>query len=264
MDLKLSGKKALVTGSTAGIGLAIAKGLAGEGSSVVINGRTQARVDKAIKIIMSDYPDARVSGFACDFSKVEDINNLLLQLEEVDILINNVGIFEPSAFEKIMDEDWYRLFDIKVMSGIRLSRQYFPKMVKNNWGRIIFISSESGIQIPAEMIHYGMTKTAQIAVAGGLARLTRGTNVTVNTVIPGSTKSEGAAKFISDLAREKGMSQDEVEEDFFENMRPTSLIKRFATPEEVANMVVYLCSPLAAATNGAAIRVDGGTVPTIL
>ncbi len=264
MDLKLKNKTALITGSTAGIGYSIAKGLAAEGAHVIINGRTKNRVDKAVKEISKCYPLVEVTGVAADFGKVKEVNQLLDTIEEVDILINNVGIFEPKIFEEIKDEDWNRLFEINVMSGIRLSRSYFPKMLKRNWGRIIFISSESGIQIPEEMIHYGMTKTAQIAVASGLARLTKGSNVTVNSVLPGSTMSEGAANFIGDLAREKSLSKDEIEKDFFENMRPSSLLKRFATTEEVANMVVYLCSPLAAATNGAAVRVDGGTIPTII
>ena len=236
MNLELSEKLALVTGSTAGIGLAIAHGLAAEGAKVILNGRTNERVENAINEIRKSLPEAALDGIAADFGNPEEVKTLIKKLDRVDILVNNVGIFEPRAFTEISDADWYRLFDINVMSGIRLSRHYFPKMLENNWGRIIFISSESGIQIPAEMIHYGMTKTAQIAVAGGLARLTRGTGITVNSVLPGSTMSEGAANFIENLAREKNLSKAEVEEDFFENMRPTSLLKRFATTDEVANM----------------------------
>jgi len=264
MELKLTDKRVLVTGSTAGIGFAIAEGFAKEGAQVIINGRSEDRINSAIKDLHNRYPDAQLSGIAADFNKVEEVNALLDTIDKVDILVNNVGIFEPKAFADIRDQDWYRLFEVNVMSGIRLARALMPQMIEQDWGRIIFISSESGVQIPDEMIHYGMTKTAQIAVAGGLARLTKGTQVTVNTVLPGPTRSEGAGNFVADLAKAKGMTEEEVEKDFFENVRPTSLIQRFADTSEVANMVVYLCSPLASATNGATLRVDGGTVPTIL
>ena len=264
MHLQLENKKALVTGSTAGIGLAIAESLIKEGAEVIINGRSNARVDRAIDSLQKSTGKSNISGVCADFGKVAEIDQLLKDIPEVDILVNNVGIFEPKDFTQIPDEDWYRLFDINVMSGIRLCRHYFPGMMERNWGRIIFISSESGVQIPAEMIHYGMTKTAQIAVSGGLARLTRGTGVTVNSVLPGSTMSEGAANFIQDLAQSKNKTSEEVEKEFFEEVRPSSLLKRFATTEEVANLVTYLCSPLSIATNGAALRVDGGTIPTIL
>lgn len=264
MDLKLSGKKALVSGSTAGIGYAIAERFLAEGASVIINGRTEEGVNKAISSLKASYPRGTVSGFAADLSKVEDVNRLLSELPEVDILINNAGIFEPKAFIDIPDEDWFRLFEINVMSGIRLSRFYLPKMITKNWGRIIFISSESGVFIPEEMIHYGMTKTAQLAVSRGLAELTKGTAVTVNSILPGPTKSKGVIQFIEDLATSGGKTSDEVEKEFFQNMRPTSLIQRFASVEEVADTVVYYSSPLASATNGAAIRVEGGLVKSII
>ena len=264
MDLQLKDKKALVTGSTAGIGYGIARQLPKEGAHVIINGRTQERIDSAISQLENTVPQCHVSGCVADFSDKEQVNQLITAHDSVDILINNVGIFSPKAFETITDEEWLHIFEVNVLSGVRLSRHYLPKMINQDWGRIIFISSESGVQIPSEMIHYGTTKTAQLGVARGLAQQTSGTNVTVNSVIPGSTRSEGAEKFISDLAKEKGKSIDEIEREFFETVRPSCLIKRFATIEEVATFVTYLVSPLAAANNGAALRVDGGTIPTIL
>ncbi len=264
MNYGLQNKKALITGSTAGIGLAIANGLAVEGASVIVNGRTNSRVEEACNMIRRGYPDARIEGLVADFSKKEDIKKVIEQAPQVDILINNVGIFEPKEFADITDEDWYHLFEINVMSGIRLSRHYMPLMLKENWGRIVFISSESAIQIPEEMIHYGMTKTAQLSVSAGLARLTKGSGVTVNSVLPGPTMSEGADRFISSMAKERKISKDQMEKAFFENGRPSSLLQRFAKTEEVANLVVYLSSSLSSATNGAALRVDGGTVPTLI
>lgn len=264
MDLKLSGKKAFISGSTAGIGYAIASRFLAEDAIVIINGRTQESVNKAIIKLKSSHPNSQVSGVPADLSKVEDVNSILKKIPEVDILINNAGIFEPKAFIEIPDEDWFRLFEINVMSGIRLSRFYFPKMMEKNWGRVIFISSESGVFIPEEMIHYGMTKTAQLAVSRGLAELTKGTAVTVNAILPGPTKSEGVSQFIEDLATSGDKTADQVEQEFFQNMRPTSLIQRFATVEEVADTVVYYSSPLASATNGAAIRVEGGLVKSIV
>ncbi len=264
MDLQLKDKKALVTGSTAGIGYGIARQLLKEGAHVIINGRTQERIDSAISQLENTVPQCHVSGYVADFSDKEQVNQLITAHDSVDILINNVGTFSPKAFETITDEEWLHIFEVNVLSGVRLSRHYLPKMINQDWGRIIFISSESGVQIPSEMIHYGTTKTAQLGVARGLAQQTSGTNVTVNSVIPGSTRSEGAEKFISDLAKEKGESIDEIEREFFETVRPSCLIKRFATIEEVATFVTYLVSPLAAANNGAALRVDGGTIPTIL
>ena len=264
MDLKLTGKTALVTGSTAGIGFGIARRLLQEGASVVINGRTEARINSALDQLRRVIPDCTVQGCAADFADADAVQHLLDNHDSIDILINNVGIFAPKPFVEITDEEWLHFFEVNVLSGVRLSRHYLPQMLDQNWGRIIFISSESGIQIPAEMVHYGTTKTAQLGVSRGLAQQTAGTNVTVNTVIPGSTRSEGSEKFISDLAQERGLSKEDVEREFFENIRPTSLLKRFATIDEVATFVTYLASPLAAANNGAALRVDGGTVSTIL
>lgn len=258
MDLQLKDKVALITGSTAGIGYATAKQLAHEGAQVIVNGRTQQRVDEAVKNIIQATGNQQVKGVVADFGKKEQIDALLAEVPEVDILINNVAIFEPKAFAEISDEDWLRFYEINVLSGVRLSRVYFGKMLKKNWGRIIFISSESAIQIPDEMIHYGMTKTAQIAVARGLAELTKGSNVTVNSVLPGPTLSEGVGGFIESLAKGQNKTTDEIEADFFKSVRPTSLIQRFLSVDEVANMITYVASPLASATNGAAIRAEGG------
>lgn len=260
MDLQLKGKTALVTGSTAGIGYAIAKNLLKEGASVIINGRGNKRINEAIETLKKDVPAADVSGVAADFSKKDDVDNLIKQVPFVDILINNAGTFGPKPFVDIPDEEWFTFFEVNVMSGVRLSRHYFPKMLQQNWGRVIFISSESALQIPEEMIHYGMTKTAQLAVSRGLAELTKGTNVTVNAILPGPTKSEGVGGFIESLSKEQNKPVNEVEKDFFKMMRPTSIIQRFATTEEVANLVTYIASPLSSATNGAALRVDGGVV----
>ncbi|MFT3935576.1 MAG: SDR family oxidoreductase [Chitinophagaceae bacterium] len=264
MDLQLTGKTVFISGSTAGIGFAIAKRFLDEGATVVINGRTASGVDEAVNALKALVKGAKVSGIAADFSKVDDVNNLLKQLPSVDILINNAGIFEPKEFTAIPDEDWFRFFEVNVMSGVRLSRHYFPGMLEKNWGRIIFISSESAIFIPSEMIHYGMTKTAQIAVGRGLAELTQGTGVTVNSILPGPTKSKGVGGFLEDLSKANNKTVDKVEEEFFQHMRPTSLLQRFATVEEIADTVVYFSSPLASATNGASIRVEGGLVRSIL
>ncbi|QCX38376.1 SDR family oxidoreductase [Aureibaculum algae] len=264
MDLKIKGKVALISGSTAGIGYATAERFLNEGATVIINGRTEDRVNAAVEQLKASTKNENVSGVAADFSKVDDINRLLKEVPEVDILVNNTGIFEPKAFADIPDEDWFRFFEVNVMSGIRLARNYFPKMLKKNWGRIIFISSESAVFIPDEMIHYGMTKTAQLAVSRGLAELTKGTNVTVNSVLPGPTKSEGVTEFIKNLAKADRISEEEVEADFYKNMRPTSLIERFASVDEIANTIVYYSSDLASATNGAAIRVEGGLIRSIL
>ena len=263
MDLKLSGKTALVTGSTAGIGFAIASALVDENANVVVNGRTEERVNQAVQKLQSRNRGGNVSGFAGDLSRAEDVSRLTERLPEIEILINNLGIFEPKPFEQINDSDWERFFNVNVMSGVRLSRHYLPRMLKKNWGRIIFISSESGLNIPSEMIHYGMTKTAQLAIARGLAETTAGTHVTVNAVLPGPTLSEGVGTFVQDLAKAQGTDLAEVEKQFFQRVRPSSLIQRFAEPDEVASMVAYLSSPLASATNGAAVRVDGGVVRSI-
>src|SRR5271156_2027592 len=256
MDLQLKGKKALVTGSTAGIGFATARGLAAEGASVIVNGRTEKRVDSAVSEIRKTHPGADVSGVAADVSNAAGCAKLIQAVPAVDVLINNMGIFEPKPFEKIPDEDWFRFFEANVMSGVRLSRAYLAGMKKKNWGRVIFISSESGVQIPAEMIHYGMTKTAQLAVSRGLAETCGGTGVTVNAVLPGPTHSDGVDEFVKQLSGGKPFA--EFEKEFFEKIRPTSLLKRFATTDEVASLVTYVCSPLASATNGAALRVGGG------
>jgi NAD(P)-dependent dehydrogenase (short-subunit alcohol dehydrogenase family) len=259
MDLQLKGKLALVSGSTAGIGLAIANTLAQEGARVIVNGRKQDAVDEAVAQLKAS-TGADVLGFAGDLSKAEVANELAQRYPDVEILVNNLGIFEPKPFEAIPDEDWLRFFDVNVLSGVRLARLFLPSMKRANWGRIIFISSESGVQIPAEMIHYGMTKTAQIAVARGIAESVAGTGITVNSVLPGPTKSRGVGDFVDSLAQADGKSAGQVEQEFFEHVRPTSLIKRFATTEEVASLVAYVASPLASATTGAALRVDGGVV----
>ncbi len=258
MDLQLNGKLALVSGSTKGIGLAIATGLAREGARVVINGRTQQSVADALAKIRQKIPKPDLESFAGDLSDAATVDRLAKQFPEVDILVNNLGIFEPKPFEQISDEDWRRFFDVNVLSGVRLSRSYLPRMKRENWGRIIFISSESGIQIPAEMVHYGMTKTAQLAVSRGMAETCAGTGVTVNAVLPGPTHSDGVDEFVKQLSGGKPFG--EFEKEFFSSVRPSSLIKRFATTEEVANLVVYVSSPLSSATNGAALRVDGGVV----
>ncbi len=263
MKIDLSGTTALVTGSTGGIGHAIAKGLAGAGAGVIVNGRTQAKVDAAISSIGAFAPSAKVRGVAADVSTAEGCAALVKSVPEVDILINNAGIFEPKDFFDIPDEDWTRFFDVNVMSGVRLSRAYMQGMLKRNWGRIVFISSESALMIPKEMIHYGMTKTAQLSISRGLAELTKGTNVTVNSVMPGPTMSEGVETFVKDLAKQNGQSVEQAAANFVKQHRPSSLIQRFATVEEVANMVVYVASREAAVTNGAALRAEGGLVQTI-
>ncbi|UYO42982.1 SDR family oxidoreductase [Rhodopseudomonas palustris] len=263
MHIDLSGKTALVTGSTAGIGHAIAKGLAATGAHVVINGRGQAKVDAAVAAVTKVAQGGKVSGVAADVSTADGCAKLVAAQPDVDILINNTGIFEPKPFFEIPDEDWQRFFDVNVMSGVRLSRAYMPAMLKRNWGRIVFIASESALMIPQEMIHYGMTKTAQLSVSRGLAELTRGTAVTVNAVMPGPTMSEGVQTFVADLAKQNGQSESEAAANFIKQHRPGSLIQRFATVEEIANMVVYVSSKESAATNGAALRAEGGLLQTI-
>jgi NAD(P)-dependent dehydrogenase (short-subunit alcohol dehydrogenase family) len=264
MDLQLVGKRAIVSGSTAGIGYAIAAALAREGAAVVVNGRTAARVDEAIRRIRADHARATVEGVACDLGTRAGADRLFDAVPEADILVNNLGIFEPKAFVDIPDDDWLRFFEVNVLSGVRLSRHYLPGMVARKWGRVVFISSESAVQIPAEMIHYGVTKTAQVALARGLAESVAGTGVTVNSVLPGPTASEGVSTFVADMGRTRGVDAGTVEREFFQTVRPSSLIKRFATPDEVAAMVAYVCSGLASATTGAALRVDGGVVRAIL
>jgi NAD(P)-dependent dehydrogenase (short-subunit alcohol dehydrogenase family) len=264
MDLQLDGKLALVTGSTAGIGFAIARGLAREGARVIVNGRSEERVNGAIDAIKKQYGSTEVEGFVGDLSVAEVAAELTKLYFDLDILINNLGIFEPKPFVEISDQDWTRFFEVNVLSGIRLSRFYLPRMLKKDWGRIIFISSESALQIPPEMIHYGMTKTAQLAVSRGLAELTAGSGVTVNAILPGPTASEGVSDFVDRLSKQSNQSATDFEKQFFEKIRPTSLLKRFASTEEIANLVVYVSSPAASATNGAALRVDGGVVRAIV
>jgi NAD(P)-dependent dehydrogenase (short-subunit alcohol dehydrogenase family) len=259
MDMKLTDKLALVSGSTAGIGFAIAAALAGEGARVVINGRLEASVDAAVAQLTAA-TGGRVHGFAGDLSTAAAAEAVVRRHPDIAILVNNLGIFEPKPFEEIPDADWRRFFEVNVLSGVRLARLCLPAMRRANWGRIIFISSESGVQIPAEMIHYGMTKTAQLAVARGLAETVAGTGITVNSILPGPTKSRGVEEFVGALATAAGKTFSEFEQEFFAKVRPTSLIKRFAAPEEVASLVAYIASPLASATTGAALRVDGGVV----
>ncbi|QNH16905.1 KR domain-containing protein [Xanthomonas sp. SS] len=264
MQIDLNNRTAIVTGSTAGIGLAIANGLAAAGARVVVTGRTQQRVDAAIVAITNNVPHAEVSGVAADLGTSKGAQELIAAVSATDILVNSLGIFEPKAFFDIPDEDWMRFFEVNVLSGVRLARHYAPEMARRGWGRIQFISSESGVQIPVEMVHYGTTKTAQLAVSRGLAESLAGTGVTVNAILPGPTRSEGVGDFFGKIATEKGISQAEVEQDFIATHRPTSLIQRLATVEEVANLSVYLASEQASATTGAAVRVDGGVVRSIV
>jgi NAD(P)-dependent dehydrogenase (short-subunit alcohol dehydrogenase family) len=259
MDLKLTNKLALVTGSTAGIGYAIAESLAREGARVIVNGRTQAGVDAAVGEIKSR-TGTDALGFAGDLGTAAAADALARQYPDIEILVNNLGIFEAKPFEEIPDEDWMRFFEVNVLSGVRLARLYLPAMKQRNWGRIIFISSESAIQIPVEMIHYGTTKTAQLAVARGLAESVAGTGITVNSILPGPTKSRGVKDFVESLGKAEGKTFEQAEAEFFRTARPTSLIKRFAAPEEVASLVTYIASPLASATTGAALRADGGVI----
>jgi NAD(P)-dependent dehydrogenase (short-subunit alcohol dehydrogenase family) len=255
MNLQLENKTALVTGSTKGIGFAIARLLAAEGANVIVNGRTADSTRAAAEKI-----GGRARGVVADVSTAAGCAELLRQVPHVDILVNNAGIFEPKPFAEIPDADWERFYNVNVMSGVRLTRAYLAGMLERNWGRVIFVSSESAIQIPEEMIHYGMTKAAQLALVNGIAQLTRGTGVTVNGVLPGPTASEGVTDFVGQLAAGAKQTPEQFEVEFFKSVRPTSLLKRFETVEEVANLVTYLCSPLASATNGAAVRVDGGVV----
>jgi NAD(P)-dependent dehydrogenase (short-subunit alcohol dehydrogenase family) len=263
MNIDLTGKSAIVTGSTAGIGRAIALGLARTGATVVINGRKQEAVDRAIEKIACEVDGAKLQGFAGDLGTAEGCAALIAAFPSPDILINNLGIFEPKDVFEVPDEDWTRFFEVNVMSGVRLSRAYLPGMAERGWGRVVFISSESGLNIPVEMVHYGFTKTAQLSISRGFAKRMKGTGVTVNAVLPGPTLSEGVAEMLKDEVARTGDGLEEAAASFVKQHRPTSLIQRAATVEEVANMVVYVCSTQASATTGAALRVDGGVVDTI-
>ena len=264
MDLGLKGKRALVTGSTLGIGYATARALVREGAQVTVNGRTETRVARAVERLRAEAPGTTVEGIAADLGSADGCNVVIDRLPEVDVLVNNVGVFEPKAFEQITDDDWLRFFETNVLSGIRLARHYVGGMRARDWGRIVFISSESALQIPTEMIHYGMTKTAQLAVARGLAETLAGTGVTVNSVLPGPTASDGVTEFVARMADERGVDAATMEREFFQTARPTSLLQRFATTDEVAAMITYVCSVQASATTGAALRVDGGVVRSIV
>jgi hypothetical protein len=264
MDLQLEGKRALVSGSTAGIGYAIAEGLAKEGATVIVNGRAAERVERAIASLKKSGVSGKLEGLPADLGSAQGAGLAFQKFPDLDILVNNLGIFDPKPFEEIPDEEWMKFFEVNVLSGVRLSRHYLPGMKKRNWGRVVFISSESGIQIPVEMIQYGMTKTAQLAVSRGLAETTAGTGVTVNTVLPGPTASEGSELFMHNLAKTQHKTYREIEQEFFQSVRPTSLLRRFATTQEVAALVTFVCSPLSSATNGAALRVDGGVVRSIV
>jgi NAD(P)-dependent dehydrogenase (short-subunit alcohol dehydrogenase family) len=263
MKIELNNKRAVVTGSTAGIGFAIAAGLAGAGADVVINGRTQQKVDAARKALLVSVPGAKIEAVAADLATAQGVADFVARAPEADILVNNLGIFEPKPFEEIPDADWLRFFETNVMSGVRMSRAYLPGMKKKNWGRIVFISSESALNIPPEMIHYGMTKTAQIAIARGIAESVKGSGITVNSVLPGPTRSDGVLDFFGEMAKEAGIPQAQMENEFIARHRPTSVIGRLASVEEVANMVVYVCSQQASATTGAPLRVEGGLLRSI-
>ena len=264
MNLELNGRRALVSGSTAGIGLAAAKLLAAEGAHVIVNGRTADRVDAIVAGLRASVPSASCQGVAADLGTDEGCRTLVREVPDVDILVNNVGIFEPKPFGDITDADWFRFFEVNVMSGVRLARAYLPGMRARNWGRVVLVSSESAVQIPVEMIHYGMTKTAQLAIARGLAETTVGTGVTVNSVLPGPTASEGVTTFVGQMADAAGIDTETMEREFFATARPSSLLKRFETPDEIAAMIVYVCSARASGTNGAALRVDGGVIRSLL
>jgi len=264
MDLQLGGKLALVTGSTAGIGFAIAKALAAEGARVVVNGRTEARIAEASAAIAEACPDAQLEGLAADLGTAAGAELALERFPDLAILVNNVGIFEPRPFEEIRDHEWQKMIEVNFMSGVRLSRHHLPRMRARGWGRIIFIASESAVNIPVEMIHYGVTKTMQVALARGLAETTVGTGVTVNSILPGPTRSEGVGQFVKDLARSQGKTEEEMERAFFETARPSSLLRRFETTDEIAGLVAFVASPMSSATNGAALRADGGLLRSIL
>jgi NAD(P)-dependent dehydrogenase (short-subunit alcohol dehydrogenase family) len=264
MDLQLKGKRALVTGSSSGIGWAIARELAAEGAQVLINGRDAQRLNQALERMQAELPGASIDAVQADLATAAGCQRLLDAAGDVDILVNNLGIFEPKAFEHITDADWLRFFEVNVMSGVRLARGQLAGMKQRGWGRIVFISSESGICPPADMVHYGMSKSAQLSVSRGLAETCLGTGVTVNAVLPGPTRTEGVGAFFAKLASDAGQTLAQAEADFFKHARPTSLLQRFIDPTEVAALVAYVCSPRASATNGAALRVDGGVVRSLI
>lgn len=264
MNLKIQGKTAFITGSTAGIGYATARALVREGVAVILNGRTESKVAEAAQKLQGEFPKKTISGLCGDFSNIKQIEELLGKLPEINILVNNVGIYSSGSFFEAKDADWLQQFEVNVMSGVRLSRKILPKMLANNWGRILFVSSECATLVPTDLIPYSMTKAAILAVSRGLAQITKGTGVTVNTIIPGSTLSEGAEQFLENAAQKEGKTKAQVEADFFTEVRTSSLLQRFANVDEIANTITYLTSPLSSATNGAAIKVDGGSMGGIL
>ena len=263
MNLELTSKKVFISGSTQGIGYAIAEHLLQEGAEVIINGRQKEKTEKAVLELKKQFPEAQVSGILADFSNKDEVNYLLEQLNDIDILINNVGIFEMKDFKTISDEDWYHIFEVNVMSSIKLSRKLIPKMLEKNWGRILFISSESGVNIPGNMIHYGMTKASMMAISNGLSKLTKGTEVTVNNILGGPTYSDGVASTVERLAQVQNITVDQMKAAIIQQTNPDSLLQRFINPKEIANLATYLSSPLSVATNGASLRADGGVLKTI-
>ncbi|WJS94060.1 SDR family oxidoreductase [Flavobacterium johnsoniae] len=263
MNLKLEGKKAFISGSTQGIGFAIAQHLLAENAEVIINGRNREKTKLAVQKLLAEFPNAKISGFAADFGKKDEVEELVQKLNDIDILINNVGIFELKNFEELEDEDWYKFFEINVMSSIRLSKKLLPSMLNKKTGRIIFISSESGLNIPGNMIHYGITKAAMSAVSNGLSKLTKGTEVTVNTILGGPTYSDGVAATIEQIAAMQNLKVEQMKSLIVQQTNPDSLLQRFINPSEIASLAVYLSSPLSIATNGATLRADGGVLKTI-
>lgn len=263
MNLELTSKKAFISGSTQGIGFAIAQQLLEEGAEVIINGRQKKKIEKAIFQLRQEFPTAKISGISADFSRKEEVNALLHELNDIDILINNVGVFELKDFEAISDEDWYSIFEINVMSSVKLSRHLLPRMFEKGWGRIIFISSESGVNIPGNMIHYGMTKASMMAISNGLSKLTKGTEITVNTILGGPTYSEGVATSIEYIAASQNSSIEQMKAAIIQQTNPDSLLQRFIEPKEIAHLATYLSSPLSIATNGASLRADAGVLKTL-